>query len=173
MVRNCPQCAERLPSHQPDPLLPTPRPSRPFESVAVDLFHFAGSEYLLMTDIFSGWPVVGRLGSGATSTAVINRLKDWMTDKGIAVNLTSDGGPQFTSALFREFCEQWGINHVRSSPHHHQGNAGSAQLHHHHFPGYSRTFLQYFPGLFQDFILQSRALYACVCVCMLAPHLYY
>ena len=83
IVRSCAECAERLPSQAPEPLLPTPRPSRPFESVAADLFHFSGSTYLLMTDIYSGWPVVGRIGSTASSSSVINMLKNWMTDKEI------------------------------------------------------------------------------------------
>ena len=41
------------------------------------------------------------------------------------MNITSDGGPQFTSAAFRDFCASWGINHVMSSPHHHQSNGAA------------------------------------------------
>ena len=36
--------------------------------------------------------------------------------------LTLDGGPQFTSQAFKEFCASWGICHTISSPHHHEAN---------------------------------------------------
>ena len=48
-----------------------------------------------------------------------------MTDKGIPIKLTTDGGPQLTSQAFKDFCESWGIHHVRSSPHHHEANGAA------------------------------------------------
>ena len=33
-----------------------------------------------------------------------------------------DGGPQFTSREFNSFMEDWGINHVTSSPMHQRAN---------------------------------------------------
>ena len=34
----------------------------------------------------------------------------------------TDGGPQFSSRKFAEFCERWGIDHISSSPHYPQSN---------------------------------------------------
>ena len=48
-----------------------------------------------------------------------------MTDKGIPTILTTDGGPQFASQAFSDFCRQWGIHHVLSSPHHHEANGAA------------------------------------------------
>ena len=45
-----------------------------------------------------------------------------MTLTGIPEKLSSDGGPKFSSRAFREFCEDWGIEHVLSSPHYPQAN---------------------------------------------------
>ena len=125
VVRSCAECAERLPSHAPEPLLIDPPPSRPFERTAADLFQLGGKQFLAYTDRFSGWPAVGTCGRTATSLQVINLLKEWMADKGIPVQLTTDGGPQFTSQAFKQFCDGWGINHTVSSPHHHQANGAA------------------------------------------------
>ena len=125
MIRSCPACAERLPSHAAEPLLSDPRPSRPFKNTAADLFHYSGRTFLVYTDRYSGWPAVGTTGRTATSLDVIYLLKEWMTDKGIPTILKTDGGPQFASQAFSDFCRQWGIHHVLSSPHHHEANGAA------------------------------------------------
>ena len=125
VVRSCAACAERLPSHAPEPLLVEPPPSRPFECAASDLFQLAGHHFLVYTDRFSGWATVGTCGRTATSDQVISLLKEWMSEKGIPVRLTTDGGPQFTSRAFKEFCASWGICHTISSPHHHEANGAA------------------------------------------------
>ena len=61
----------------------------------------------------------------ATPAQVISLLKEWMSEKGIPVRLTTDGGPQFTSRAFKEFCASWGICHTISSPHHHETNGAT------------------------------------------------
>ena len=43
-------------------------------------------------------------------------------EKGIPVQFHSDGGPRFTPREFSQFCEEWGLTHVRSNPHHHLAN---------------------------------------------------
>ena len=48
-----------------------------------------------------------------------------MTDKGIPTILKTDGGPQFASQALSDFCRQWGIHHVLSSPHHHEANGAA------------------------------------------------
>ena len=125
VVRSCATCAERLPSHAPEPLLVEPPPSRPFECAASDLFQLAGHHFLVYTDRFSGWPTVSSCGRTVTSTQVISLLKEWTSEKGIPVRLTTDGGPQFTSRAFKEFCASWGICHTISSPHHHEANGAA------------------------------------------------
>ena len=37
---------------------------------------------------------------------------------GIPLKLMSDGGPQYSSSEFADFAQQWGFEHVTSSPYH-------------------------------------------------------
>ena len=92
-------------------------PSRPFESVAADLFCVEGKDFLVIVDKYSGWPVITPFRQrGVTSAHVVRAVKGMMMEKGIPVKFHSDGGPQFASREFSQFCEDWGITHVRSSP---------------------------------------------------------
>ena len=121
MIRSCPACGERSPSHSPEPLLSDPLPSRPFENTAADRFHTS----LVYTDRYSGWPAVSTTGRTATSSDVIYLLNEWRTDKSIPNILKTDGGQQFASQAFSDFCRQLGIHHVISSPHHHEANGAA------------------------------------------------
>ena len=127
-VRTCAACAERLPPQPQEPLQQDERPSRPFESVASDLFffcHVAGKTFLVLVDRYSGWPIVSDCGRSATLTVVIRLMKDAFIDKGVPVKLITDGGPQFSSREFKQFCGGWGITHVQSSPHYPQANGAA------------------------------------------------
>ena len=53
--------------------------------------------------------------------SVISELKGIFSENGIPQTLISDGGPQFRSE-FKEFAQEWGFEHIQSSPHHHQSN---------------------------------------------------
>ena len=43
------------------------------------------------------------------------------SENGIPEVIISDGGPQFRSK-FRNFAQEWGFQHIQSSPYHHQSN---------------------------------------------------
>ena len=103
-VRTCAACAECLPSQPQEPLQQDERPCRPFESVASDLCHVAGKTFLVLVDRYSGWPIVSDCERSATATVVIRLMKDTVTDKGVPVKLITDGGPQFSSRKFKQFC---------------------------------------------------------------------
>jgi len=122
MIRSCPECAVHLPSHQKEPWLVQPPSTRPFECVGVDLFKYAGNEYIVMVDRYSGWINVAKCGPSATTSKVIYLLKQWMTDFGIPEKLISDNGPQFSSMEFKNWTNKWGIAHDPSSPHYPQAN---------------------------------------------------
>ena len=48
---------------------------------------------------------------------------------GIPEKVRTDGGPKFRGE-FKNWCEEWGIEHVTSSPHHHQSNCHAEQAAH-------------------------------------------
>ena len=122
-VRSCRMCQERLPSHQREPLMTDPRPTRVFEEVAADIFSHAGRSFLAYVDRLSGWPVVHVFPSGdTTARQVIRALRQNFVMLGVPVTLRSDGGPQFSGRHFMDFMRRWGVNHKMSSPHFPQSN---------------------------------------------------
>ncbi|ODN00004.1 Transposon Tf2-6 polyprotein [Orchesella cincta] len=122
LVRGCNECASRLPSHQKEPMLVEQSCSRPFQCVGVDLFKYAGFEYLVMVDKFSGWLSVAKCGHSTNTSRVIHLLKQMMINVGIPEKLISDNGPQFSSFEFKNWVQKWGIVHDPSSPHYPQAN---------------------------------------------------
>ena len=96
-------------------------PSFPRQQLGTDLFDYQGTQYLLVTDYYSKYPIVRKLNS-STSAAVINHLKSVFAEHGIAETPVSDNGLQYSSPQFAAFCKQWGIDHVRSSPLYPQSN---------------------------------------------------
>ena len=99
------------------------RPSRPGEAIAADLFSHEGREYLVITDKYSGWPEVTDCGKTGVNTKFVARaIARWMAALGVPVRMTTDGGPQFKSEEFGDFCRKWGICHDPSSPYHHIAN---------------------------------------------------
>ena len=110
-------------THKKEPLLVEDRaPSFPFQSVSADLFSCQGHQYLAYADRLTGWPCLFDLGRSADSAAVIRVLRRWFADLGIPETLTTDNGPHFSSHRFAEFCTNWQIRHVTSSPHYPQSN---------------------------------------------------
>ncbi|CAL8106515.1 unnamed protein product [Orchesella dallaii] len=122
VVRSCSECASYLPSQQKEPQYQDPSPTYPFQEVSTDLFSFAGFEYLVMVDRFSGWICISKCGTSATTSIVIKELRKFMTDMGIPAKLVSDNGPQFSSMDFRNWTQEWNIHHSTSSPHFPQSN---------------------------------------------------
>ena len=122
-VGACTECQQYLPSQAPEPLCSEKIPSAPFVEVSTDLFSESGQSFLVLTDLFTGWPLVHRWYQDPTSGQIINVLKHWFSSTGIPVRLKSDNGPQYSAEEFRQFCEDWNIVHVTSSPYYAQGNS--------------------------------------------------
>ena len=124
VVRSCEQCRLHASSQAKEPLRATEdrRPTLPFESTSADLFSCQGWEYLAYVDRKTGWPCVAKVGCTATSADVIRALRNWFADIGVPRVLTTDGGPQFSSRRFAEFCDRWQVQHSTSSPHFPQSN---------------------------------------------------
>ncbi|GFN99684.1 Pol polyprotein [Plakobranchus ocellatus] len=104
-----------------EPLLPSSFPEHPWSRVAMDLFDLHGKTYLLLVDYHSRWPEI-RLLDRLSSAAVIARLKSIFATHGIPDVLVSDNGPQFASAEFRKFTEEFCFTHTTSSPRYPQAN---------------------------------------------------
>ena len=115
MTENCPTCAQFSKQQPKETLHPHNVPSYPWQRLGCDLFDYGGAQYLLAADYYSKYPIVRKLSS-TTSAAIINHLKSIFAEHGIPESLVSDDGPQYSSKEFAAFCDQWGINHITSSP---------------------------------------------------------
>ena len=121
LVRTCSVCNSCKPHQQREPLKLHNIPERPWSLVATDLFYWNGTDYVVVTDSFSGWFEFAMLGN-TSSRMVIGKLKEIFARYGIPDVLYSDNGPQYSSEEFQKFAREWGFNHVTCSPYHPQSN---------------------------------------------------
>ena len=123
-IKNCPVCLENRPSQQPEPLKSHEIPPLPWAKVGTDILHKNGRNYLVTVDYYSKWPEMTLLPS-MTSTGVITALKSQFARYGVPSVVVSDNGPCYNSAEFRKFSEDWGFEHITSSPGYPQSNGQS------------------------------------------------
>ena len=116
VVQNCAHCQITRPKHHKEPLLPSELPTRPWMKIATDLCDESGSTYLIVCDYFSRFIEIMKMGK-ITTSEVVKRLKGLFARHGIPEILVSDNGPQYSSVEFKQFCKQYDISHMTSSPH--------------------------------------------------------
>lgn len=100
--------------------------SKPWEMMAMDFTVLERSNgienVLIVTDVFTrfAWAVPTKDQKAAT---VANVLKEHIFDKfGPPERLLTDQGRNFMSVLIRQLCKRYGVEKVRTSPYHPQGN---------------------------------------------------
>ncbi|KAG1666425.1 Crossover junction endonuclease MUS81 [Nymphon striatum] len=90
-------------------------PDHPWETVGSDIFTIKERSYLVTVDYYSGFFEIDFLLDTLSKT-VITKLKHHFARHGIPIKFISDGGPQYTSELFKAFEIKWNFNHEYSSP---------------------------------------------------------
>ena len=118
---HCHICAKFARTQQKETLQSVETPQTTWEQLRLDIFSLRNTQYLLVIDYFSWFPVIKQLQS-LHSVSVIKHLKDIFTEIGIPRCLVSDGGTQFTSQEFKDFTKTWGIQHTVTSPTNAQSN---------------------------------------------------
>ena len=117
----CQICARFARTQQRETLQSVETPQTTWEQLGLDIFSLINTQYLLVIDYFSQFPVIKQLQS-LHSASVIKHLKDIFTEIGVPRYIVSDGGTQFTSQEFKDFTKTWGIQHTITSPTNAQSN---------------------------------------------------
>ena len=121
-VRSCSKCAEVAKAPIKCTLQSWPIPNKAWERIHIDYAGpVRGFSYLVIVDAYSKWPEVYEV-SNITSSTTVSILKEVMSRFGNVDVIVSDNGTQFASHQFSEFCNQRGIQHIRTSPYHPQSN---------------------------------------------------
>ena len=120
LVQDCPVCYKHR-IQRAEPLLPTPLPKLPWQKVGTDLFEWKKSTYLLIIDYFSRWIEISKLDQ-LTANSVVAHTSSIFARHGIPEVVVSDNGPQFASESYNKFAEEYGFQHITSSPYHPEGN---------------------------------------------------
>ena len=110
----CQSCAVNAPSQRHMPPVPPIVPEYPFQAIASDYFELAGTKFLVVVDRFSGWPHVLRAKfshEAAGAKGLIRCLRQVFATFGVADELSSDGGPEFTAGEVDTFLDHWNVHH--------------------------------------------------------------
>ena len=124
MIRNCPTCLEFAPAKpriKKKDMLHHEIPHTPWTKLATDIFYFQGTNYLVLVDYTSKFPVVKQLRR-IDQRAVITAFEEIFAERGYPDELVSDNGPCYRGEQFREFLKTKGIKHTTSSPYYPQSN---------------------------------------------------
>ena len=110
---SCDHCNRMAPSQPNAPPTPSVLPVYPFQCVCADYFKYGGSNYLVVVDRYSNWPIVEKSTEG--SKGLISCLRRTFVTYGISEELSSDGGPEFTASGTQRFLASWGVHHRQLS----------------------------------------------------------
>ena len=91
-----PDCNSNAPSQPSAPPTPTIQPMYPFQCICADYFKNEGSNYLVIVDRYSNWPIIERAKDGAKG--LIDSLRRTFGTFGIPDELSSDRGLEFIAS---------------------------------------------------------------------------
>ena len=99
MMKCCRVCNEHKKNSR-EPLIPTPFPDRPWQTIGLDFFKLKSVDYLIVVDYYSRFIELGAMNKNKTISEVSRVLKSLFARHGIPETLRSDNGPPFDSAEY-------------------------------------------------------------------------
>ena len=105
----CAHCHRVAKSNPMQPPSEPSQPDYPFQMLCSDYFTHNNHDYVVIVDRYTNWAMVFR--SESASEGLIKRLRETFVTCCVPEELTSDGGPQYTSGKTQEFLRSWGVRH--------------------------------------------------------------
>ncbi len=124
LTRNCIHCQKgKIHRHVLLQAAHIPVPVRRFSHIHVDLVgplpRSSGFSYLFThVDMTTRWPEAYLLTSTTAADCAAALLQGWIQRFGVPGIITSDRGPQFTSALWSSLCSLLNISHTQTTAYH-------------------------------------------------------
>ena len=100
----------------------TPPPEYPFQQVVCDLFYVGSNHYIAYAFRLSGWLEIAQLKMTATSSDIIEILREFFHRFGVPEEISTDGGPNIHSKEVIAFWKKMGVSHRLSSAYYPQSN---------------------------------------------------
>ena len=119
--QSCNICQEQQKEQCTESLTKYEIPVRLWQIVVTDLFQVNGSQYILVVDYYSKYPLVKKLKE-FSSQEMINLTKQIFGEQGIPEGVFNDNGPHYCLTLFKRFAKEWGFEHRTSFPRYPQSN---------------------------------------------------
>ena len=134
-AQECLACqTSKIQSHVRSPVIKIPVPAKKFSHIHVDLVGplppSEGFTHLLtIIDRTTRWPEAIPMVQTSTTGCAIALIRHWIARFGVPLDMTSDRGPQFTSALWNEVANKLGIQVHRTTAYHPQSNGLLERFH--------------------------------------------
>ena len=84
---------------------------RPWQKIGTDLFDWNGKPHLIVEDCYRRYPEVAELRD-TKATTVIQKTKSFFSQHWIPETVISDNGPQYSSAEYKHFANQYNFTHT-------------------------------------------------------------
>lgn len=124
IVKTCQTCLRHQKSQPHEELSQHEIPERPWHTIGTDIMTMDGNDYIVLCDYYSKMPFVRRTAAAGqtTSKSIISVLSQIFGEQGIPEKVISDNGKPYVSIEFKKFTDDWGFQHVTSSPRYPRSN---------------------------------------------------
>eukprot|EP00057_Strongylocentrotus_purpuratus_P021116 XP_011675590.1 PREDICTED: transposon Tf2-1 polyprotein [Strongylocentrotus purpuratus] len=120
-VTACHTCQKYRNSQQKEEMIPSHIPSRPWQTIGVDLFTENQEWYLILVCYYSKFPFVRKV-KDLKATTITSVARGLFAEQGIPEQIICDNGTQFTSQEFKKLATEYGFTITTSSPYYPKGH---------------------------------------------------
>ena len=133
-ARECIDCQRaKITRHTSPPIAEFQVPQRRFSHIHADLVSMPmsnGYNHLLtIVDRFTRWPTAIPVKDISANTVIDALAHSWISTYGVPETITTDRGSQFTSGIWTQLLQVWGIKHNTTTAYHPQSNGLVERLH--------------------------------------------